>query len=43
MCHANTTQKKVKVTILISVNIDFDVRSSTKEMEKYFIMVKGQV
>ena len=36
-------KKKTNVTILISVNVDFDARSITREMEKYFIMIKGQV
>lgn len=40
VCHANITQKKANVTILISVKVDFDARNLTREIEKYFIMIK---
>ena len=41
--HANGNQKKAGVAILISDNIDFKIKTITKEKEGRYIMIKGSI
>ena len=41
--HANENQKKVGVTILISVKIDFKIKTVTRDKEGNCIMIKGSI
>ena len=41
--HANKQKKKAGVAILISVNIDFKIKTVTKEKEGHYIMIKGSI
>ena len=39
--HANANQKKAGVAILISDNIDFKIKTITRNKEGHYIMIKG--
>ena len=41
--HANGNQKKAGAAILISDNIDFKTKSTTREKEEHYIMIKGSI
>lgn len=40
--HANSSHKRAKVAMLISNNIDFQIRNIARDREIYLIMIKGQ-
>ena len=39
--HANGNQKKAGVAILISDNIDFKIKTITRDKERHYIKIKG--
>ena len=41
--HVNGNQKKAGVVILISDNIDFKIKSVTRDKEGHYIMIKGSI
>ena len=41
--HANGNQKKAGVAILISEKIDFKIKTSTRDKEGHYIMIKGSI
>ena len=41
--HANGNQKKPGVAILVSVKIDFEIKTVTKDKEGHYIMIKGSI
>ena len=41
--HANGSQKKAGVAILISGKIDFKMKTITRDKEGYYIMIKGSI
>ena len=41
--HANGDQKKAGVTILISDNIDFQIKAVKRDKEGHYIMIKGSI
>ena len=41
--HANGNQKKAGVTILISDKIDFKIKTTTRDKEQHYIMIKGSI
>ena len=41
--HANRNQKKAGVTILISENIDFTIKTVKRDKEGQYIMIKGSI
>ena len=41
--HANGNQKKAAVAILISDQIDFKIKSATRDKEGHYIMIKGSI
>ena len=41
--HANRNQKKAGVAILISDNIDFKIKTITRDKEGHYIMIKGSI
>ena len=41
--HANGDQKKAGVAILISDEIDFEIKAVKREKEGYYIMIKGSI
>ena len=41
--HANGNQKKAGVTILISVKIDFKIKTLAMDKEGHYIMIKGSI
>ena len=41
--HANGNQKKAGVAILISDKIDFKIKTSTRDIEGHYIMIKGSI
>ena len=43
MFHANGTQKKAGVAILISDKIDFKIKTIKRDKEGHYIMIKGSV
>ena len=43
MYHANGQQKKAGVAILISDNLDFKIKTVTRDKEEHYIIVKGSI
>ena len=43
MLHANGDQKKAGVAILISDEIDFEVKTMIRDKEGHYIMIKGSI
>lgn len=43
MYHANTNQKKIGVTVLISSKADFRTRKIIRDKEEHYITTKGSV
>ena len=41
--HANGSQKKAEVGILISDRIDFKIKTITRDKEGHYIMIKGPI
>ena len=41
--HANRNQKKDGVAILISDNIDFKIKTVTRDKEGHYVMIKGPI
>ena len=41
--HANGDQKKAGVAILISDNIDFEIKGVKRDKEGHYIMIKGSI
>ena len=41
--YANGNQKKPGVAILISDNIDFKIKTITRDKEEHYIMIKGSI
>ena len=41
--HANGNQKKAGVAILITVKIDFKIKTVTRDKEGHYIMIKGSI
>ena len=41
--HANGNQKKAGVAILISDKIDFKIKTTTRNKEGHYIMIKGSI
>ena len=41
--HANGNQKKARVAILISEEIDFKIKTITRDKEGHYIMIKGSI
>ena len=41
--HANGNQKKAGVAILMSENIDFKIKTVTRDKEGHYIMIKGSI
>ena len=41
--HANGDQKKIRVAILISDKVDFEIKTMTRDKEGHYIMLKGSV
>ena len=41
--HTNGNQKKAGVAILISGKIDFKIKTSTRDKERHYIMIKGLI
>ena len=41
--HANGSQKKAGVTILISDKIDFKIKTVTRDKEGHYVMIKGSI
>ena len=41
--HANGKQKKAGVAILISYNIDLNIKNIARDKEGYYIMIKGSI
>ena len=41
--HANGSQKKPGVAILISDKIDFKIKTITRDIEGHYIMIKGSI
>ena len=43
MFHANGNQKKAGVAILILDKIDFKIKTTTRDRERHYIMIKGSI
>ena len=41
--HANRNRKKAGVAILISDEIDFKIKTITRDKEEHYIMIKGSI
>ena len=41
--HANGNQKKAGVAILVSDNLDFKIKTVTRDKEGHYIMIKGSI
>ena len=41
--HADGNQKKARVAILVSDNIDFKIKNVTRDKEGYYITIKGSI
>ena len=41
--HANRDQKKAGLAILISENIDFEIKAVKRDKEGHYIMIKGSI
>ena len=41
--HANGSQKKIGVAILITVKIDFKIKNVTRDKEGHYIMIKESI
>ena len=41
--HANENQNKAGVAILISENIDFKIKTVTRDQDGHYIMIKGSI
>ena len=41
--HANGDQKKARVAILMSDNIDFEIKAVKRDKEGHYIMIKGSI
>ena len=41
--HAKGNQKKAGVAVLISVKIDFKIKTITRDKEGHYIMIKGSI
>ena len=41
--HANGQQKKVRVAILISDNLDFKIKTVSRDAEGHYIIIKGSI
>ena len=41
--HANRNQKKVGVAILISDQIDFKIKTVTRDKDGHYIMIRGSI
>lgn len=41
--HANGQQKKARVAILISDNLDFKIKTVSRDAEGHYIIVKGSI
>ena len=41
--HANKDQNKAGVAILISDNIDFEIKAMKRDKEGYYILIKGAI
>ena len=41
--HANENQKKAGVAILISGKIDFKMKTTSRDKEEHYIMIKGSI
>ena len=41
--HANGQQKKARVAILISDNLDFKMRTVSRDAEGHYIIIKGSI
>ena len=41
--HANGSQKKAGVAILISDIIDFKIKNITRDKEEHYLMIKGSI
>ena len=41
--HANGQQKKARVAILISDNLDFKIKAVTRDEEGHYIIIKGSI
>ena len=43
ICHANGQQKKAGVAILIADNLDFKIKTVSRDAEGYYIIIKGSI
>ena len=43
ICHANGQQKKARVTILISDNLDFKIKTASRDAEGHYTIIKGSI
>ena len=41
--HANGQQKKARVAILISDNLDFKMKTVSRDVEGHYIIIKGSI